>query len=397
MTMSSDRQNLSEMDKLALRALAHYRDKTTDLADQQMRVPVSAYRDAALFARQSPQIFKELPLAFALSLELPQAGSYVARRFMDIPVLLTRDAEGQVHGFLNVCRHRGAILCADGGGTKGRFSCPYHSWTYNNQGTLIGVYGAEAFGDIDREDFALTRLPCVEKYGIIWLCLDPDKPFDIDAWLGDFAPRLDSLKLGSWFIHEIRHLDGPGWKAAMDGYLEVYHHDTVHGQTVGQHTIGNLLVHDTYGPHQRLTFARRNIDDLDALERAGQLAKGEAIQGEQYIRLIHSVFPNLSISGILGEHCLISQLEPAGGFDTTITRQYLLCMEEPQTADQKKAAELFSAMTLQAVRDEDYAIVQTIQDGLRSDANSHFVFGRNEPGLQHYHKMVERYGGTEHD
>lgn len=276
---------------------------------------------------------------------------------------------------------------------KGRFSCPYHSWTYDNQGDLIGVYGAEAFGDIARDDFALTRLPCEEKYGIIWLCLDPDKPFDIDAWLGDFAPRLDSLKLGDWFIHEIRHLDGPGWKAAMDGYLEVYHHDTVHGQTVGQHTIGNLLVHDTYGPHQRLTFARRNIDALDALEREGRFAHGEAIHGEHYIRLIHSVFPNLSISGILGEHCLISQLEPKGGCDKTITRQYLLTMEEPKSVDQKKAAELFSAMTLQAVRDEDYAIVQTIQDGLRSDANTHFVFGRNEPGLQHYHKMIERYGG----
>lgn len=119
--MVSDRRNLSEMDLLALRALAHYRNKTTDLAEQQMCIPVSAYRDTDLFARQCPQIFKQLPLAFALSLELPQAGSYVARRFMDIPILLTRDADGQVHGFLNVCRHRGAILCADGEGKRGAF------------------------------------------------------------------------------------------------------------------------------------------------------------------------------------------------------------------------------------------------------------------------------------
>lgn len=394
---SSKQENMSEMDQLALRALSHYRNKTTDMAQDQMTIPVSAYRNTDRFTRESEQIFKRLPLAFALSLELPEQGSYLARKFMDIPVLITRDKNGEVHGFLNVCRHRGAILCPEGRGDRGRFSCPYHSWTYSNQGELIGVYGADAFGDIERADFSLTKLPCEEKYGIIWLSLSPETGFDIDDWLGEFAPRLDSLKLDQWFIHEIRDLPGPGWKAAMDGYLEVYHHDTVHGQTVGQHTIGNLLVHDLYGPHQRLTFARRNIDELDARERSGELAEGAAIDGAQYIRLIHSIFPNLSISGILGEHCLVSQLQPCGDHARTLTRQYLLTMEEPKTAEQKKQAELFSAMTLQAVRDEDYAIVQTIQDGLKSDANTHFVFGRNEPGLQHYHRMVAQFGGEKND
>ena len=105
------------------------------------------------------------------------------------------------------------------------------------------------------------------KHGIIWICLDPSIDFDIDKWLGDFGNRLDSLELDNWHLFETRELEGPGWKAAMDGYLEVYHHDTVHGKTVGQHTIGNLLVHDTYGPHQRLTFGRKNISELEDLKK----------------------------------------------------------------------------------------------------------------------------------
>ncbi len=62
-----------------------------------------------------------------------------------------------------------------------------------------------------------------------------------------------------------------------------------------------------------------------------------------------------------------------------------------ENANEQKSAETFSKMTLQAVRDEDYAVVQTIQDGLKTNANSHFTFGRNEKGLQHYHQWVERF------
>ena len=55
-----------------------------------------------------------------------------------------------------------------------------------------------------------------------------------------------------------------------------------------------------------------------------------------------------------------------------------------------KQNELFSELTLSAVRDEDYAIVQTIQNGLASKANEHFLFGRNEPALQHYHSYIDK-------
>ena len=113
--------------------------------------------------------------------------------------------------------------------------------------------------------------------------------------------------------------------------------------------------------------------------------------------MIHSVFPNLSISGILGEHCLVSQVWPSQTPDKTLTRQFLLASAPPANDEERDAIENFSAMTLQAVRDEDYAIVSTIQSGLASGANEHFVFGRNEPGLQHYHSWVDQImaGNTE--
>jgi nitrite reductase/ring-hydroxylating ferredoxin subunit len=75
-------------------------------------------------------------------------------------VLLARDAEGKVRSFANACRHRG-VRVADGGGTAKRFTCPFHAWTYNLDGSLFKVPVAEAFdgmcfarkGLVDGEDF----------------------------------------------------------------------------------------------------------------------------------------------------------------------------------------------------------------------------------------------------
>jgi phenylpropionate dioxygenase-like ring-hydroxylating dioxygenase large terminal subunit len=373
-----------EMRGLAQRAYHHFRNKTTDLAPSPMQLPVEAYLDEARFRREFDRIFTQLPLGLALSVELPDPGSYLAQEVCNIPVLLTRDEQGKVRAFLNVCRHRGATICPEGAGNRSRFACPYHSWVYAADGELIRINAADTFGEVDRMALGLTELSCAEKAGVIWVALKPGSIFDIDDWLGDFSEKLDSLDLGNWYLYEQRTLTSPGWKATFDGYLEVYHHDTVHGKTVGIHTVGNLLVHDTYGPHQRLTFGRKNLEELDK-------EAGDDWDGSQYIRIIHSVFPNLSISGIIGGHCLVSQVFPGESPYSTVTRQTLLCAAKPETEAEKSAAEQFSAMTLQAVRDEDYVIAGSIQRALGAGANTHFVIGRNEPGLQHFHRSVARF------
>jgi hypothetical protein len=171
--------------------------------------------------------------------------------------------------------------------------------------------------------------------------------------------------------------------------MESYHHNTLHANTVGKFTIGNLMLHDTYGPHQRITFGRKSLIDL-----VGK-PEGEWGDPEEHVRLIHSCFPNLSVSGILGDHCLVSQVFPGSTPDRTITRQNVLAAREPRTPEEKAATEAFSEVTLQAVRDEDYAIGLKIQAGLEAGGNKEFVFGRNEPALQHYHKWVARLSAVD--
>ena len=373
-----------EMFALARRALDHFLNHTTDQAPDVLTMPIEAYADPLRYRHELDRVFMRLPLALALSIELPTAGSYIALQPLEVPVLLTRGKDNKVRAFLNVCRHRGARLCALGSGSAKVFSCPYHAWVYDDRGALISRYGASTFGDVEHNERALVELACAERAGLIWVTLTPGLPMDIDAWLGSFAAPLASLRLDTWTLFEQREIPGPGWKVTMDGYLEVYHHNAVHGRTVGQHTIGNLLVLDTFGPHQRMTFGRQSI---------GELANLPEVQWEpeKHIRLVHSGFPNLSVSGILGDHCLVSFIFPGLTPTTTSTRQIVLAHEAPTTPEALTKTRAFSEMVRQAICDEDYPMGFTIQNGIASGANSSFLFGRNELAVQNYHRNVARF------
>jgi len=369
---------------LTRRALAHFKNGTTDQAPGTMAIPIDAYCDPDRYAREVDRIFKHLPLALALSIELPEPGSYRAMNVLGVPVLIVRGSDGQARAFLNACRHRGARVCEPGAGRTRVYTCPYHAWAYNDKGELVVRYAAETFGDVDHAKLGLTELACAERAGLIYVLLTPGETFDIDAWLGDFRDELANLKLDSWHIFEQRELPGPGWKVALDGYLEAYHHNSLHGKTVGKLTVGNLLVLDTFGPHQRLTFGRKTLGELVDVPESEWDA-------DKHIRLIHNCFPNLSISGILGDHCLVSQIFPGATPTSTTTRQIVLSASPPATDEARAASRMFSDMVLMAVRDEDYRVGMTIQDGLHSGANSEFLLGRNEPAVQNYHRTVAHF------
>ena len=369
---------------LARRALAHLHAKTTDQSPTTMVQPVEAYNDPERFRREVDRIFHHLPIGLALSIELPEPGSYLALTVMEKPILMVRGQDGVVRAFLNACTHRGAQLCKPGTGRVQRLVCPYHAWRFDLQGHLTGLFGAETFGEVGPDAQKLTELHCAERVGVVWVQLTPGDAMDIDAWLGDFAGPLAGLGLDKWHLYTQRDIPGPGWKATWDGYLESYHHNTVHPNTVGKYTIGNLILHDGFGPHQRLVFGRKTLAEIESVPEAQWDTVAEA-----HMRRIHLCFPNLAVSGVLGDHCLVSQVFPGPTPETTITRQTVLSARVPVTDEEKAATASFAEVVLKAVRDEDYAIGFSIQQSLRAGGNKAFTFGRNEPGVQHFHRTVD--------
>ena len=373
----------NKMVALAKRLLEHNLNGTTDQAEKILRKSVSDYTDKDLIQSEVDKIFKNFPLPIALSIELPDNGTYKTFDVINTPILLTRDEKGKARAFINVCKHRGAPICEKGKGRKTKFSCTYHGWTYDNKGKLINIFKSDTFGDIDKSKIKLTELFCEERSGFLWVCINPDHNCDLDNWMSGFDEELNEIGLGDWYLYKQRTLSGPSWKICWDGYLDGYHHHMVHPETVGKNTIVNLIAHDTYGPHQRFAFGKKNINELTKINEKDW-------EPEEYIRLIHSGFPNLSISAILNQFCLVSMVYPTQDLEGTITVQNILCQKEPKTEKEVKEAEDFSDLTLKAVKDEDYVMNFKIQEGINSKGNSEFIFGKNEPIQQHYHNWIDK-------
>ena len=378
--MAHDRNKLVD---LAKRLLVHNLNGTTDQADGIMVKPVADYIDNEIISSEVNKIFYDHPVPIALSAEFKEKNSYKATKVIDTPLLITKGEDGVIRTFINICKHRGAPVCPEGIGKKSKFNCTYHGWMYNNTGNLVNIFKSDTFGDIDKSKIKLTELFCEERSGFIWACLNPDIKYDLNKWMNGFDAELDDIDLKNWHLFKSIKINGPMWKICWDGYTDGYHHHMVHPETVGKNTIVNLIAHDTYGPHQRFAFGLKNIDELSDIEEKDW-------EPENHLRLIHSVFPNSSISAIQNEHCLVSIIFPSTDLQETITTQYILCLKEPKTKEEIKKAEDFAELSRAAIIDEDYPINFKIQESIHSKANTEFLFGKNEPIQQHYHNWIEK-------
>ena len=162
----------TQLDPAALvaRARALVESGTTDLADGLLEVPLWYYRDVDLFERERTEVLATTPLALVPTCRLPAPHDFLVRDVLGTSVLLTRDGDGRAHAFLNYCRHRGAKP-AEGCGSSRRFTCPYHAWTYDSGGQLVGLPGQEAFTELDRSTHGLVELPSEERNGFVWVVL----------------------------------------------------------------------------------------------------------------------------------------------------------------------------------------------------------------------------------
>ena len=127
-----------------------------------------------------------------------------------------------------MCSHRGSIVVPDGTGSARRFTCPYHAWSYDGEGRLVGILDREEFGDLDASCNGLTPLPAAERAGIIFVVLTPGAHLDIDAYLCGYGEMLDHLDLENCHFVGSQSVDGPNWKVAYDGYLDFYHLPILH-------------------------------------------------------------------------------------------------------------------------------------------------------------------------
>jgi phenylpropionate dioxygenase-like ring-hydroxylating dioxygenase large terminal subunit len=204
-------------------------------------VPAHVYNDATVFALEAERIFGRAWIFVAHESEIPNPDDFVVRNLGADSLLVTRGRDGRIHVMFNMCVHRGMQVCRAERGTAATFRCPYHAWTYRNDGTLAGLpFHEEAYGGeagFRKDGQALLAVPSVDRYnGLIFASLDPDAT-PLRAWLGDAAFYLDIYTRPSAAGVELR---GPqrwrvraNWKIGAENFCgDSYHTPHTHASVV---------------------------------------------------------------------------------------------------------------------------------------------------------------------
>ena len=242
---------------------------TTVDAGCQVRNPVSAYTCPDLAEREWQAFFSNYPQVVGLSADLPGPGSFLTCHDFGKPILCTRDEQGAFRAFLNVCRHRGAIVESEARGEKQRFNCPFHAWGYGLGGELLSVPKENHFGPVERDCHGLKALPAEERFGLLWVHPQPDGEMDLDRQLGDLGAEFEDWDLGHYAPHGQTTYEHPmNWKLAIDTFGETYHFNTLHRDSLAHDFHGNVQLYDTYGRNHRMMLCLKNIDALRERDRS---------------------------------------------------------------------------------------------------------------------------------
>jgi choline monooxygenase len=373
-----DREALEH--SLVRRLLDHIEHRTTDMADEVLEVPAEVYTDHRHYERELEALFFDQPLVLCLSGALAGPGSYWTVDICGTPVLLTRGPDGKVHAMANMCRHRG-VRVVDGCGRARRFTCPFHAWVYDLQGSLVGVPVAAGFEGMCREDKALVSLPVAEGHGLVVGRLRPGDPVDVDEYLGPgLADELAALDFAGWTPHgepHVHHVDA-NWKVTLDTYRENYHFDYLHRNTLRAYAYGGVLTFDPFGPHLRNCSALRSIDELrDRPEEEW----GDVMP---YFSYQYQLFPNTALT-FDARHIELWQILPVDERTSEVVHTAYL---RPHLSDEERAKALDMAPWIceTVVDGEDFWVAARTEPGIRTGLLDTVVFGRNEPAPQHLHR-----------
>ena len=362
-----------------IQTLMDHLDRGTNVdAGAIRKIDVADYVSPERAATEWEAFFTSYPQVIGMSGDLPRSGSFITRDDFGAPILATRDSTGRLRAFANVCRHRGTILETEARGDRTRFTCPFHAWTYDNSGALIGVPKPEHFGAVDKACLGLVELPSQERHGFLWV--HPKAGGDLDA--GDLLAGLDQ-EFETWNFASLVHLGDDtyetemNWKLAIDTFGETYHFDKLHRDTLAPIFHGNVQAYDTYGRNHRMALCIRTIDQLRNIpHRDWKVTMG--------VFPVYYLFPNVQLNvgatGVTLVRVYPDKLNP----DRCLSRVTFYGWPEAMAANPdttRAIGERFAGI----IRDEDYVAAAASHRGAQSGLINHFLFGRNEPALHHYH------------
>lgn len=373
------------------RLFAQLKSKQPDCSVDTFIEPVSAYGSPEHFVNERKALFLRYPVFGGWSAQVKKPNGFRTLEIAGVPLLLTRDKEGVLHGFRNVCRHRGMILAEEAEGCASRFTCPFHGWTFDTKGKLIGVPFREGFPGVDADSHSLIPIAVAEKYGLIFVRIEGDGPIDIDQHLGGLGPELGSLGWESWTAGPSNFHDVPvNWKLLVDGFGESYHFPVVHSKTLGAVVIPNTHVVDTFGPHVRELFANVGLREL-ALQEPG--ARPEPLMGRD-LAIVYLISPNLVVFGVSEFGWQAVSMWP-GNTESEATMVETMLVNPNAPPEVRAQVEHRCRFNWESIiLAEDVPLAVKTMKAIKSGSVPNFVFGRNEIPIQHLHRHYREMAGN---
>jgi len=385
MTVRSDQNNHSEELGLIETVLEFCATGGTHLQPDVMQNPVSQYNSAAQLELERTVLFRQFPIVVAHVAQLAQPGDYITHDATGVPLLVTRNRDGEIKAFMNVCRHRGARVVGEPCGKSKTFTCPYHNWTYDLDGKLRGLPQPEGFGELDKSLLGLAEVPAFERFGLIWVkpsvanAKSEQGAADIDGWLAPMADQLASLELQKHTLFRSWSVDTKmSWRLALEGFQECYHFCAAHKNTACSTYLDNQSVFLDKYPHVRHAVPLAGVSALKDEPR-------EHWQYRSHFMTQNYLFP-CNFVQVMTDHVYIHSIFPTG--EGSCTFQCLMLIPEPPSSDKARSYWDANYNVVRKVFDEDFAIGEGIQQGFAAGVNEHFLFGRYESGLQLGQKAI---------
>jgi Rieske 2Fe-2S family protein len=268
------------------------------MPDDARTLPARYYTDQDLYKAEMDRLFGRMWFCAARSEEIERPGQFVIRELNGYNIVVTRNAAGRVTAFHNVCRHRGTRLCTEEAGKfTGSIQCPYHAWTYDLDGRLIGAPHMDEVPHFRKRDFPLHTVRADEWDGHVFLNLAETGP-SLTEQLGPLVDRFRSwrmqdLRLGRRIVYDVK----ANWKLVIQNYNECLHCPNLHPAL-------NKLSHYLSGENEPLqpTFMGGRMDlrpGVDTLSMDGSCPREflPDLPADDRRRVYYySIFPNMLLS-----------------------------------------------------------------------------------------------------
>lgn len=371
------------------RALELLRNETTDKFDEIVDFAPEEFTDPQLAKAERDQVFGRVPSIVAHSSELVKPGDFMTLQMPRNNVLIVRQKDGSVRTFVNLCRHRGALLEEQERGRCRIFSCAYHRWSYDPDGSLRAITRDSTFGDVDRAEHGLIELPAEERHGFVWIVDDSDAEIDVAAWLG---PEMDQIladyQLGELVSFRSAGFDEPvNWKIMQDAFLDGYHIQYAHPNTAGKIIHTNVMAFEDFGRHCRFIAPRKTID------RWLEEDPGDAPL-DKYVTETHFLLPNSTLLRQPDHFQLLTFRPHPTDPGRSVMEQRLMV---PKVEDSGFTEEQWNRrwnknweILLAVLHQEDFPLLRQSQVGMGSASAGKMMLGRNEVANQVFRREIKK-------